>query len=73
MAKAAMVSAMILVCAWAWDSGLAQSGPQREAPVGHRQPTTSTAPQPEQTPAEKKREELDRALDKKLKSICRGC
>jgi hypothetical protein len=27
----------------------------------------------ELTPAEKRQKELDQALDKKLKSICRGC
>jgi len=27
----------------------------------------------ELTPAEKRQKELDEALDKKLKSICRGC
>jgi hypothetical protein len=46
----------------------------REAPVGKRQPTTSSVPQAtEQTPADKKLKELDEALAKKLKSICRGC
>jgi hypothetical protein len=48
--------------------------PSREAPVGDRQPTTSSKPQAtEQTPADKKLKELDEALAKKLKSICRGC
>ena len=46
----------------------------REAPVGNRQPTTSSVPQAtEQTPADNKLKELDEALAKKLKSICRGC
>jgi hypothetical protein len=45
-----------------------------EAPVGERQPKTSSVPQAtEQTPADKKQKELDEALAKKLKSICRGC
>ncbi len=45
-----------------------------EAPVGDRQPTTGSVPQStEQTPTDKKLKELDEALAKKLKSICRGC
>ncbi len=51
-----------------------QSQPAREAPVGHRQPRA------DQVPSEKNlgdpsdplnRENL--ALDRKIKSICRGC
>jgi len=45
-----------------------------QAPTGHRQPTqSSVAQEPEQTPIDKKLKELDDALAKKLKSICRGC
>jgi hypothetical protein len=42
---------------------------QPQAPVGHRQPRAQDVPsdQSEATKAE------DRALDKALKSICRGC
>ena len=48
---------------------------QNQAPVGHRQPTASGVGQePEQlSPADKKLKELDDALSKKLKGICRGC
>ena len=46
------------------------SGTLREAPVGHRQPRTRDVPS-EQGLNEPTKE--DRALDKALKSICRGC
>jgi hypothetical protein len=60
---------LILVCGSAYGQG---NPPQ--APVGHRQPTQSTVPQEvDQTPTDKKLKELDDALAKKLKSICRGC
>ena len=53
---------------------LAQGSPPREAPVGHRQPKASEVPQAQElTDAEKKQKELDEALNKKLKGICRGC
>jgi hypothetical protein len=56
-------------------SGAANSSPgPREAPVGHRQPRA------DQVPAEKNLSnpndpvnKEDAALDKKIKSICRGC
>ena len=76
MRLAVVASALALVAASGWNSVLAQGqgGSAREAPIGPRQPTASSAPQdPELTPAEKKQKELDEALDKKLKSICRGC
>jgi hypothetical protein len=67
-------SALILIAAFGWSSALAQGGPSREAPVGHRQPKAGEVPQePQLTDAEKRQKELDKALDKKLKSICRGC
>jgi hypothetical protein len=69
-----VVSALILIIASAWSSALAQGSPSREAPVGHRQPKAGEVPQEQQlTEAEKRQRELDKALDKKLKSICRGC
>ncbi|MBI3700594.1 MAG: hypothetical protein HY242_09165 [Afipia sp.] len=40
------------------------------APVGHRQPTAADVGNP-QNPAELSPEE--KALDRKIKSICRGC
>lgn len=67
----------ILLFVEAGTAAQAQGVPSREAPVGHRQPTQSSVPQepqePEQTPTDKKLKELDDALAKKLKSICRGC
>jgi hypothetical protein len=75
-----LTSALILVTASGWTSALAQGSPSREAPVGHRQPKAGDVPQ-EQQPQEqqqlsepdKKLKELDDALAKKLKGICRGC
>jgi hypothetical protein len=64
---------LILITASAWSSALAQGAPSHEAPVGHRQPKATEVPPDQETAAEKKQKELDRALDKKLKSICRGC
>ena len=78
MRLAVVASTLILFTAPTFDSALAQSAPSNEAPVGHRQPKATEVPpsqgQPDQeTAAEKKQKELDQALDKKLKSICRGC
>jgi hypothetical protein len=76
MRLAVVVPAMILAAGSGWNSALAQTqgGSQREAPVGHRQPSASSVPQDQgQTPSEKRQKELDEALDKKLRSICRGC
>ncbi len=69
-----VASALILVTASTWSGALAQGAPSHEAPVGHRQPKAGEVPQEQElSPAEKKQKELDQALDKKLKSICRGC
>jgi hypothetical protein len=51
-----------------------KSQPLREAPVGHRQPRPDQVPSEKNlsdpnTPANKE----DAALDRKIKSICRGC
>lgn len=51
-----------------------KSQPLREAPVGHRQPRADQVPSEKNlndpnTPANKE----DAALDRKIKSICRGC
>ena len=55
-------------------SGAANPAPSREAPVGHRQPRA------DQVPSEKNISDPnnpvnreDALLDKKIKSICRGC
>ena len=64
-------------CLWAFgcNSALAQATPSREAPVGHRQPKANEVPQEQQqlSDPDKKLKELDDALAKKLKGICRGC
>ncbi len=73
MRLAAVASALILVTASTWSSALAQGAPSREAPVVHRQPKATDVPPDQETAAEKKQKELDKALNKKLKSICRGC
>jgi hypothetical protein len=56
-------------------SALAQGGPSREVPVGHRQPKAGEVLQGQQqlSDPDKKMKELDDALAKKLKGICRGC
>jgi hypothetical protein len=51
-----------------------QSSTSREAPVGHRQPRADQVPSEKNlsdpnNPANKE----DAALDRKIKSICRGC
>ncbi len=57
-------------------SGAANQPPQpfREAPIGHRQPRADEVPSEKNlsnpdTPANRE----DAALDRKIKSICRGC
>ena len=40
------------------------------APVGHRQPRAADVPSSTERPADSAE---DRALDRKIKSICRGC
>jgi len=55
-------------------SGGATSGSLPQAPVGHRQPRAGDVPNEKNlsdpnTPANKE----DALLDKKIKSICRGC
>ena len=70
-----LASALISVTAYAWTSALAQGSPPTEAPVGQRQPSASDVPRGQQQPSDpdKKMKELDDALAKKLKGICRGC
>jgi hypothetical protein len=68
-----LASALILITA---SSVLAQGGPSREAPVGHRQPRANEVPQEQQqqlSDPNKKIKQLDDALAKKLQGICRGC
>jgi hypothetical protein len=51
-----------------------QPAPAREAPIGHRQPRADQVPSEKNlsdpnNPVNKE----DQALDRKIKSICRGC
>jgi len=51
-----------------------QAGTSREAPVGHRQPRADQVPNEKNlgNPNDPINKE-DAALDRKIKSICRGC
>jgi hypothetical protein len=55
-------------------SGANQSQLSREAPVGHRQPRADQVP-PEKNLSDPNNpvNKEDAALDRKIKSICRGC
>jgi len=54
--------------------GANQSQPTREAPIGHRQPRADQVPSEKNlsNPNDPVNKE-DAALDRKIKSICRGC
>ena len=51
-----------------------QTQPGREAPIGHRQPRAADVPSEKNlsNPNDPMNKE-DQALDRKIKSICRGC
>jgi hypothetical protein len=85
---ATLIAAMVLTALIGGPAAIAQTGgaagsPQgaagqsqlgREAPVGHRQPRADQVPSEKNlsdpnNPANKE----DLALDRKIKSICRGC
>ena len=53
-------------------SGASKSGGLPQAPIGHRQPTRNDVPS-EKNPANDPISKEDALLDKKIKSICRGC
>ena len=55
-------------------SGAATTAPARDAPVGHRQPRAGEGPSEKNLsdPHDPLSKE-NAALDKKIKSICRGC
>jgi hypothetical protein len=53
------------------DSGAANS-PRYSAPIGHRQPRRGDVPD-EQSGKSPRVDPADAALDRKIKSICRGC
>lgn len=52
-------------------SATTNSGSIPNAPVGHRQPRASDVPSMEEKNYTESAE--DKALDRKIKSICRGC
>ncbi len=52
-------------------SATTSSGSIPNAPVGHRQPRASDVPPTEEKNYTESAE--DKALDRKIKSICRGC
>ncbi|MGF6311774.1 hypothetical protein ABIB82_003088 [Bradyrhizobium sp. i1.8.4] len=64
--------------AWAQQQGgsssMQKSAPLPEAPVGHRQPRRGEVPNEKNiTDPNSTANKEDAALDKKIKSICRGC
>lgn len=52
-------------------AGSTDVGGMTQAPIGHRQPRVSEVPNEKNLGVTTSKE--DRLLDKKLKSICRGC
>ncbi|HEU4805890.1 MAG TPA: hypothetical protein VFS91_08815 [Nitrobacter sp.] len=56
-------------------SNAAKPSPYNNAPVGHRQPRVSDIPPEARDATENppKADPADAALDRKIKSICRGC
>ena len=54
--------------------GAANPAPAREAPIGHRQPRAADVPSEKNlTDPNDPLSKENAALDKKIKSICRGC
>jgi len=78
MRKVAMVATLMMVMA---GSAVAQTGTSSSskggpwpAPTGHRQPRLDQVPSDKDTSsATEAMKRDDAALDRKLKSICRGC
>lgn len=52
-------------------AGSTDAGGMTQAPIGHRQPRASEVPNEKNLGVATSKE--DKLLDKKLKSICRGC
>jgi len=82
MRKSIPIAAMALLIAasgaWAQSksgtsgpSATTSSGSLPSAPVGHRQPRASDVPSAQEKNYTESAE--DKALDRKIKSICRGC
>ena len=55
----------------AWAAGAVNNA--AAAPVVHRQPVAKDRADDDETSAEKSARKMDAVLDRKLKSICRGC
>jgi hypothetical protein len=55
----------------AWAAGAAKNA--AAAPVVHRQSVAEDRADDDETSAEKSARKMDAVLDRKLKSICRGC
>jgi len=82
-----LIMSMALLAAIGCPAAIAQSGtggtstavksqpqPSRDAPVGHRQPRAGALPSEKNlTDANDPLARENAALDKKIKSICRGC
>ena len=83
---ARLIAAMALLALASGPTAIAQTGgtgssgaanqppPSREAPIGHRQPRAGEVPSEKNlaNPNDPVNKE-DAALDRKIKSICRGC
>ncbi len=54
-------------------SEAADSGRVPPSPVGHRQPTARDVPSAQDNTAEDAMKKMDQNLDRKVRSICRGC
>ena len=74
MLGATMVMGWPMAAANAQSRPGAQPVPQGQAPVGHRQPRAGDVPVDAGQPMDAATvQRLDQELDRKLKSICRGC
>ena len=76
MRWAVLASALLVLASTTLNDTQAQrqTGSHPDSARHHRQPAANSAPQDqEQTSSQKKLQELDEALAKRLKGICRGC
>ena len=70
----ALSATMVLLLAGIAIEAHAAAGNGRQAPVGHRQPTAQDVQNTqEDRSADQATKKIDEDLDRKLKSICRGC
>ena len=76
MLGATLVTGWPMATAYAQSRPAAQTSPQGtgQAPVGHRQPRAGDVPMDAGQPMDAATvQRLEQELDRKLKSICRGC